>query len=190
MNRCRSEHLGLRFRGPATEPENRRIPKIRKKYKIPHPGLAPENTKKIAEKYKNRPKKAILGRFRIFPLFFPFFGGQPGVGDFVLFFVFSAESQILAAKTWHLQRIRQEGRLLLQDRLLLAVPLSLCPLPLVFQCYLQLDFRLQLCLRAAVSVVCLSLSLSLLGGAGCRRVKQAPSWPKLLHNNSLKQLFS
>ena len=31
----------LRSCGPATEPGNPRIPKIRKKYKIPHPGLPP-----------------------------------------------------------------------------------------------------------------------------------------------------
>ena len=43
--------------------ENPQTPKIRKKYKIPHPGLAPENTEKIPKKYENGPKTAIFGPF-------------------------------------------------------------------------------------------------------------------------------
>ena len=63
-------------------------PKIRKKYEIPHPGFAPENTKKIPKIYKNDPKTAILCRFCIFRCFFHMFGRQPGVGDFVFFSYF------------------------------------------------------------------------------------------------------
>ena len=63
----------------------------RKNYKIPHPGLAPENTKKI-------PKNANMAQeFSICVVFFfRFFGGQPGVLDFVIFsyfFVFPASGK-------------------------------------------------------------------------------------------------
>ena len=69
--------LKLQSRGPATEPENPRIPKIRKNYKIPHPGSAPRKYGKNTEKIQKR------GIFSVFS------GGRPGVGDFVFFFVFS-----------------------------------------------------------------------------------------------------
>ena len=60
--------------------------KIRKKYKIPHSGLGPENTKKkIRKNYKNGEKMA---NFVIFLYFFRIFGAQPGMGDFVFFSYF------------------------------------------------------------------------------------------------------
>ena len=62
--------------------------KLRKKYKIPHPGLAPENTKKIP---KNT-KMVIFGPFSyFFGIFFVFSGANPGWGIlyfFRNFFVF------------------------------------------------------------------------------------------------------
>ena len=66
----------LRSCGPATEPKNPQSPKIRKKYKIPHPGLAPENTEKIPKRYENGPKTAISGPFLYF---FGIFSVFPGV---------------------------------------------------------------------------------------------------------------
>ena len=58
--------LSLRSCGPATEPETPQIPENTKKYKIPHPGLAPENTEKIPKKNENGPKTAIFGPFLYF----------------------------------------------------------------------------------------------------------------------------
>ena len=67
----------LRSRGPATEPKYPRIPKIREKYKIPHPRVGPPKIR----------KKQFSGRFCIFSVLFPYFrGADPGWG--VLFFFF------------------------------------------------------------------------------------------------------
>ena len=87
--RKRASGLVLRSCGPATEPENPQSPKIRKKHKIPHPGLAPENTEKIPKKYENGPKTAIFGRFCIFSGIFSVFPGvHPGWGILYFFRIF------------------------------------------------------------------------------------------------------
>ena len=80
---------GLRSRLPGKEPdpkppEPRKYEKnTKKKYKIPHPGSGPKNTKKIPKKYENGPKMTIFVFFRYF---FRIFGARPWVGDFVFFF--------------------------------------------------------------------------------------------------------
>ena len=85
---ARAIHV-LRSCGPATEPENPQSPKIRKKYEIPHPGLAPENTEKIPKKYENGPENGnFWAVFVFFRYFFRISGGQPGVGDLVVFSYF------------------------------------------------------------------------------------------------------
>ena len=82
--------LGLRPCGPATEPQNPRTPKIRKKYKIPHPGVARENPKNVPKKYRNGPKIAVFGPFLyFFGIFFSDFREPPLGGGFCISFVFS-----------------------------------------------------------------------------------------------------
>ena len=62
-------------------PENPK--KLRKKYKIPLPGLGPENTKKLPKKYKNCDFWAILIFFR----HFSYFRAPTREGGFCIFFV-------------------------------------------------------------------------------------------------------
>ena len=57
--------------------------KLRKKYKIPHPGSGPENTKKLPKKYKNGHFRGIFVFFR---KFFRIFGAQSRGGGFCMFF--------------------------------------------------------------------------------------------------------
>ena len=64
-----------------------------KNYKVPHPGLAPENSEKNNEKYENG---NFWANFVWFRHFFRIFGGQPGVGGFVIFFVLFRISRIQA----------------------------------------------------------------------------------------------
>ena len=48
-----------------------------RKYEIPHPGLATENTKRIPKKYKNDPKNCRFGSFLyFFGIFFIFSGAK------------------------------------------------------------------------------------------------------------------
>ena len=63
-------------------PETPKYEKITKKYKTPHPGWVPKNTRKIPKKYKSGPKMTIFVFFRYF---FRIFGAPPGVGGFVFF---------------------------------------------------------------------------------------------------------
>ena len=63
-------------------PENTK--KLRKKYKIPLPGLGPENTKKLPKKYKNGPKNH---HFCIFSVIFSYFRAPTREGGFCIFFV-------------------------------------------------------------------------------------------------------
>ena len=79
----------LRFRRARTGHKNPPRPEIRKnhekKYKIPHPGLGPENTRKLPKKYKNSSK---MTPFCIFSVIFSYFRG-PSLqgGGFCIFFV-------------------------------------------------------------------------------------------------------
>ena len=76
----------MRSCGPATtEPENPQSPKIRKKYKIPHPRKYRKNTEKIRKRPENGNFWAVL---YVFGIFCRISGGQPGVGDFVFFSYF------------------------------------------------------------------------------------------------------
>ena len=74
---------GLRSRGGGTEPKN---PWIRKKYKIPHPRLLLENTKKLPKKYKKGQKLPFLN---FFGNFFVFLGGNLGWGILYFFRILS-----------------------------------------------------------------------------------------------------
>ena len=69
----------------ARKPQN---PENTKKYKIPHPGSAPQKYGKIPKKYrKSGPKTAIFRPLLyFFGIFSVFSGGRLGVGDFVFFF--------------------------------------------------------------------------------------------------------
>ena len=73
--------------GPATEPENPRIPKIRKNKQNPPPRGGPPKLLKKYRKIQKRPKNgAICGPFLYFFGIFQYFSGaHPGVGDFVFF---------------------------------------------------------------------------------------------------------
>ena len=53
--------------------------------KSPTPGRAPKIRKKYRKKYENGPKMTV---FVFFLYLFRIFGARPGVGDFVIFFVF------------------------------------------------------------------------------------------------------
>ena len=110
--------------GAGTEPKNPRIPEIRKKYEIPHPGVAPENTKKKTEKSM---KMVIFGPFSyFFGTFFVFLGGQAGVGDLVsiffsIFFVFPGFRGFwLCASPGRIAILKTKANALLPNRIVLA----------------------------------------------------------------------
>ena len=78
----------LQFRrartGHKKPPKAGNTKKIRKNYKIPHPGLGPENTKKLPKKCKNGPRMTILYFFGNFS----YFRGPTQGGGFCNFFFF------------------------------------------------------------------------------------------------------
>ena len=71
----------------AQKPQRSR--KYEKNTNSPTLGWPPKNQKKTPKKYQNSTKTAIFVPFwYFFVIFFGFFGGQPGVGDFVFFSYF------------------------------------------------------------------------------------------------------